>query len=209
MFKKKEVAGRIERKMEGRRKRIFSLMRKGRELGRSQQVCSLALLHGNKCWVGGRVFWRRLHGSHRGFSLNRVSPSHQRLPCPIEGMILARPHQQLVKMDEPGLGGKGVPPILGAITHTTSVHSGRRENLVGWIIGAGFSLFKDNKEIQCFLCTWIVDWDLYPLHSLVLVMISYIVEFFGYFTYVLFSKVYYVFDDRDHLKITVILLPCA
>lgn len=183
-------------------------MRKGREVGRSQQVCSPALLHGNKCWVGGRVFWRRLHGSHRGFSLSRGPPSHQSLLCPIEGMLLARPHQWWVKMAEPGLGSKRIPSYPWCY-NTTSVHSGRRESLAGWVFGAGFSLFKDNKEIQCFFRTWVVDWDLYPLHSLVLVMISFIVEFFGYFTYSLFSKVYYVFDDRDHLKITVILLSCA
>lgn len=66
-----------------------------------------------------------------------------------------------------------------------------------------------NEEIQCVLCTWIVDWDLYPLHWLGLVMILFINMFFGCFTYVLFSKVDYVSDGEEYFKRSVIILHCA
>lgn len=196
------------------------------EDGRQEKEDLLTDEEGERTWqITAGVFpgappWKQMLSRWKSFlkkttwltqrlQFEQVSPSHQRLPCPIEGMILARPHQQLVNMDEPGLGGKGIPPYPRCYnTHNLCAFL-KEGKLSRWIVGAGFSLFKDNKEIQCFLCTWVVDWDLYPLHSLVLIMISCIVEFFGYFTYVLFSKVYYVFDYRDHLKITVILLPCA
>lgn len=112
-------------------------------------------------------------------------------------------------MDEPGLEARGFLAPLHALAHTASVHSGSRENLGGWVFELGFSLFKDNEEIQCVLCTWIVDWDLYPLHWLGLVMILFINMFFGCFTYVLFSKVDYVSDGEEYFKRSVIILHCA
>lgn len=81
---------------------------------------------------------------------------------PVKGC--SQPGLSRDQMDEPGLGARGFLAPLGALAHTASLHSGRRENLGSWVFGLGFSLFKDNEEIQCVLCTWIVDQNLYPLH---------------------------------------------
>lgn len=112
-------------KREGERERIslVILRRKGWELGGSQRVWSLALLHRNKLW---------LHGSDKE-TCN--SQSCLRLQCPNVGMILARFQKGLVKMGDPewqGQRAQGSSTLSWCYNRMTSVHAKGTDTSVGW-----------------------------------------------------------------------------
>lgn len=104
-----KVSREKEREKEGTQEeeRIFSLMRKGEKLAdHSGCVPWHSSMETNSEWVESFLGGEEDHMAHFG---HRASQTCQRHLCPNEGMILARPQQRLVTMDEPGLRGKGIP----------------------------------------------------------------------------------------------------
>ena len=74
----------------------------------------------------------------RGDHLGHRAPRLHEDACVQLVVRSVRSQQWLMKMDELGLGARESHYSLGAVTHTTSVHSGGRKNSVGWVFGNAF-----------------------------------------------------------------------